>query len=67
MIQNILRHLGGVENYGVISLGLFGTLFISIFLWAILQRKSHLEHMARVPLELDHEPSEPIRLHPNHE
>ena len=53
MIQNILRHLGGIENYGTFSLCLFSSIFISVFVWACLQRKSHLDRMARVPLEAE--------------
>jgi hypothetical protein len=63
MIQNILRHLGGVEQYGVVSLCLFGTLFAAVLLWALLQRKGHLEHMARVPFEDDVETPQPPHTH----
>lgn len=56
MIQNILRHLGGVEHYGIVSLCLFAGLFAAVFAWACLQRKSHLDRMARVPLETESEP-----------
>ena len=51
MIQNILRHLGGIENYGTLSLCLFCFIFACVFIWAFLQRKTHLDRMARVPLE----------------
>ena len=51
MIQNILRYLAGVEQYGIISMGLFGTLFVSILTWALLQRKGHMDRMSRVALE----------------
>ena len=43
MIQNILRHLGGIEHYGIISLCLFGTVFIGVLIWAFIQKKTHLE------------------------
>lgn len=56
MIQNILRNLASIEHYGVASLCLFGTLFVCVMLWAFLQKKSHLERMARAAL--DDEPSE---------
>ena len=65
MIQNILRHLGGVEQYGVISLGLFGTLFLGVLIWALLQRQGHLDRMARVPLE--NETAEPPKTPASHE
>lgn len=65
MIQNILRHLGGVEQYGVLSLGLFGTLFLGILVWTLLQKRGHLDRMARVPLE--NETVEPLQTPAPHE
>ena len=53
MIQNVLRALGGIENYGIISLCLFVFIFACVFVWACVQSKSHLDHMARVPLETE--------------
>jgi hypothetical protein len=53
MIQNILRHLGGIEHYGVLSLCLFCTVFVGVLVWAFLQRKTHLDYMARVALDTD--------------
>jgi hypothetical protein len=58
MIQNILRHLGSIERYGTFSLCLFCAIFAAVFVWACLQRKSHLEYMAHIPLEAESEPSE---------
>jgi cbb3-type cytochrome oxidase subunit 3 len=57
MIQNILRHMGGIEHYGIVSLCLFGAVFIGVLLWAFLQKKSHLDYMARVALDQDAEPN----------
>jgi cbb3-type cytochrome oxidase subunit 3 len=51
MIQNILRHLGGIEHYGIISLCLFCAVFIGVLIWAFAQKKTHLEYMARVALD----------------
>jgi len=53
MIQNILRHLGGIEHYGIVSLCLFCGVFTGVLVWAFLQRKSHLDYMARVALDPD--------------
>ena len=58
MIQNILKHLGGIQNYGIISLCLFCTIFLGVLLWAFLQKKSHLDYMARVALDKDQDPSQ---------
>jgi len=57
MIHNVLRYLGGIEQYGMVSLCLFGSLFTGVLLWACLQRKGHLDRMARIPLETDLEDS----------
>jgi hypothetical protein len=65
MIQNILRHLGGIEHYGVLSLCLFCTVFVGVLVWAFLQRKSHLDYMARVAL--DPEPNELSQTKESHE
>lgn len=51
MIQNVLRHLGGVDVYGVLSLCLFFSIFSVSILWALTRRKAHLDEMARLPLE----------------
>jgi len=53
MIQNVLRTLGGIDNYGVISLCFFGLIFTAVVAWTLLQRKPYLEHMSRIPLEPD--------------
>ncbi len=53
MIQNVLRTLGGIANYGVLSLLLFCVIFSGVILYVCMQRKTHLDHMARIPLESD--------------
>jgi hypothetical protein len=59
MIQNLLRHLGGIEHYGIISLCLFGSVFVSVLLWTLFQKKSHLEYMSRVALDPEPENNQP--------
>lgn len=51
MIQNVLRNLGGIENYGIISLCLFFAIFGLTVLWSFSLRKAHLNRMAELPLE----------------
>jgi hypothetical protein len=51
MIQKVLHFVGGIEQYGVASLCLFGVIFVCVFTWAFLQKRSHLDYMARVALE----------------
>jgi len=59
MIQNILRHLGGIQHFGVVSLCLFCTVFVGVLFWAFLQKKTHLDYMARVALDAEAEPQQP--------
>jgi len=53
VIQNILRHLGGIEHYGILSLCLFCVIFLCVLVWAFLQKKSHLDYMSHVALDND--------------
>jgi hypothetical protein len=53
MIQNIFRHLGGIQNFGIISLCLFCAVFVGVVIWALLQTKGHLDYMSRVALDAD--------------
>ena len=58
MIQNILRHLGGIQNFGIVSLCLFGAVFIGVLLWAFLQKQKHLDYMSRIALDPESEQSQ---------
>lgn len=60
MLQNILRHLGGIQQFGIVSLCLFCTVFVGVLFWAFLQKKNHLEYMSRVALDSDAEPRQPV-------
>ncbi len=60
MIHNVLRHVGGIEQYGIASMCLFGAVFLGVLFWALRQKKNHLEYMARVPLEEDRVPDQEI-------
>jgi hypothetical protein len=57
MIHDLLRHLGaiGIEHYGIISMCLFGGVFIGVLIWAFAQKRSHLDYMARVALDNESE------------
>jgi cbb3-type cytochrome oxidase subunit 3 len=57
MIKNILTHIGGIENYGIISLCLFFAFFIGMLVWAFRLKKPFLDDMARAPLENQSEES----------
>jgi hypothetical protein len=53
MIQNVLREVGGIGIYGVISVCLFFAVFSGAMIWSFLQKKSLLKTMSQLPLEED--------------
>lgn len=55
MIHNVIRTLGGIDHYGVVSLLLFGAIFAGVLVWSCAQKKAHLDRMARAPLDNDPE------------
>jgi len=57
MIHSLLKHLGGIQQYGIFSLCLFCTIFLGVLVWAFAQKKSHLEYMSRAALDRDQEDS----------
>jgi hypothetical protein len=50
MIQNVLRNLGGVGIYGVISICLFFTFFSLALLWSLSLKKNFIKEMSDLPL-----------------
>jgi cbb3-type cytochrome oxidase subunit 3 len=65
MIQNVLRHMGGIDVYGVVSILLFFAVFIGVVWWAARLKPSQLDAMARLPL--DPEPEEAESRESSHE
>ena len=53
MVQNVLRQIGGVGVYGVISVVLFFTVFGVAMVWALSHRKAFVDSMSTLPLEDD--------------
>ena len=51
MIQNVIREMGGIAAFGVISVCLFFAVFTAAALYAFLQRKAFCEKMCALPLE----------------
>ncbi|MFM1770543.1 MAG: hypothetical protein RJA22_3072 [Verrucomicrobiota bacterium] len=51
MIRNILTHIGGIENFGIISISLFFTVFIAMLVWACGRQRSYLDTMSALPLD----------------
>lgn len=50
MIKSVLTHIGGIENYGIISICLFFAVFCGTLAWALLVKKSFTERMSALPL-----------------
>jgi len=55
MIQNVLRDIGGVGVYGVISICLFFSVFTGALVWALAQKRSTLRNASLLPLREDNE------------
>jgi hypothetical protein len=51
MVKNVLTHVGGVENFGIISMCLFFAVFLGAIVWAATMKKSTLHSASRLPLE----------------
>lgn len=56
MIQNVLRDIGGIANYGILSICLFFTVFTAAMTWAFSLKRPYLKSMESLPL--DPEPTE---------
>ena len=59
MIQNVLRALGGIEIYGIISICLFFLVFLVATFFAFTRKKTFCDSMSALPLA-DGEPTKPI-------
>ena len=53
MIKNVLEHIGGIENYGIISILLFFACFLAAVLWALTRKPSYRNQMKHLPLADD--------------
>ena len=51
MLENVMRNLGGVGIFGIISICLFFAFFIGLLLWAICLKKPYLNSMGSLPLD----------------
>ena len=50
MIQNVIRDMGGIAAFGVISICLFFTVFTGAAVYALVQRKTFCDQMRALPL-----------------
>ena len=51
MMQNVVREIGGVGLYGVVSILLFTFVFGGALIWAVFMKKSVAEQLSALPLE----------------
>jgi hypothetical protein len=51
MIQNVIRDMGGIAIFGVISICLFFAVFTAAAIYAFVQRKAFCDRMRALPLE----------------
>jgi len=51
MIKNVLTNVGGVENFGIISICLFFVVFTGAMIWAATRKQTFLNEMSQLPLE----------------
>ena len=51
MIQNVIRDMGGIAVFGVISICLFFAVFTVAAIYAFMQRKAFCDRMRALPLE----------------
>lgn len=53
MYKEVLRSIENIEIYPIISLVIFVTFFLGMFIWVLKVPKSHVEHMESLPIEED--------------
>jgi len=51
--------MGGIENYGLVSIAIFFACFLGMITWACCLKKSFLTTMAAKPLEPDLNDTQP--------
>ena len=53
MIENVVRTIGGVSAFGVISICIFFAFFTGMLLWAGFLKPTYLKNMSGLPLGCD--------------
>ena len=59
MIENVIREIGGVGLFGVISICLFAAVFVGVLIRVICLKKDYLETMRELPLADGGDPTPP--------
>jgi len=60
MIQNVLRAIGDIETYGVVSICLFFLVFLAALIFTFMQKKSFCQTMSALPLDDDSSVSQEV-------
>jgi cytochrome c oxidase cbb3-type subunit IV len=59
MYKEILRSIENIEIYPIISLLIFVTFFVGMFIWVVRVPKRYVDHMKSLPM--DEQDSTPIQ------
>jgi cytochrome c oxidase cbb3-type subunit 4 len=51
MIENVLRSIGGIGVFGVMSISIFFAFFTGMLFWATCLNKKYVNSMQHLPLE----------------
>lgn len=58
MYRNVLETIEGIGIFPIISLLIFFSVFLSAVIWIFKADKEHLQRMAELPLEGNHQAQE---------
>ena len=51
MIEHVISRIGGVGNYGIISICLFFAVFLGVIVWTLGLTRPYVERMSELPLD----------------
>lgn len=51
MYKEILRSIDNIEIYPIISLIIFLSFFVGMFIWVVMTPKDHIKHMESLPFD----------------
>ncbi|WP_417886583.1 cbb3-type cytochrome c oxidase subunit 3 [Zunongwangia sp.] len=58
-IKGNLEQIDGVTIYPIISLIIFFTFFVALFIWVMSANKEHIKKVSNIPLEDDNNEIQP--------
>jgi hypothetical protein len=65
LAHSILHGLGGIQQYGLVSMCLFCLVFAGVLVSVFLLKKGHLDYMSRVALDDQTTAEKPVDKTPN--